>query len=246
MDNLELLKVYRFDNKIRLGNNFDGGYIIGEINSPYDCYISAGVSCEESFSRDFIKKYKMDKTKCFAFDGTIEKYPDGYTDDITFFKKNINIINDNNNTNLFFLFEKFDNIFVKMDIEGWEYPWILNMPEEYLKKIKQMTIEFHGIYDDSWDTLHKDKAKCWKKLVSTHYNIHVHGNNFGGVRNKIPETIEVTYINKNYFKTPPQVNVRKLPIVGLDLPNRQGIPDIDLNFEPFTNIDLGQLYFNKC
>ena len=59
----ELLRVYQYDNKIRCGVNKDGGYVIGDINdeSGYDCYISAGVSNEESFSRDFLNKYNINK-----------------------------------------------------------------------------------------------------------------------------------------------------------------------------------------
>jgi 5'(3')-deoxyribonucleotidase len=47
----ELLKVYHFDldKKKRLGVNTDGGYVIVELDGEYDCYISAGVSNEESF-----------------------------------------------------------------------------------------------------------------------------------------------------------------------------------------------------
>jgi hypothetical protein len=50
----EFLKVYNFDNKSRCGVNCDGGYVIGDIEETYDCYISAGISNEESFTRDFI------------------------------------------------------------------------------------------------------------------------------------------------------------------------------------------------
>ena len=46
---LNYLKVFQFYNKIRLGNNYDGGYVFGDIGNKYDCYISAGVSDEESF-----------------------------------------------------------------------------------------------------------------------------------------------------------------------------------------------------
>jgi hypothetical protein len=85
----ELLRVYQFDNKIRCGINKDGGYVIGDINDEngYDCYISAGVSNEESFSRDFINKYGMTMENSFAFDGTIQKYPSKYTKKIQFVKK---------------------------------------------------------------------------------------------------------------------------------------------------------------
>jgi hypothetical protein len=48
MNNLELLQVYNFDNKIRCGVDKDGGYVFGDLNGDYDCYISAGISDEES------------------------------------------------------------------------------------------------------------------------------------------------------------------------------------------------------
>jgi hypothetical protein len=51
---LELLQVYKFDKKTRCGSNCDGGYVLAELDCKYDCYISAGISDEESFSRDFI------------------------------------------------------------------------------------------------------------------------------------------------------------------------------------------------
>ena len=68
---MNTLEVYNFDKKFRLGVNEDGGYVIGELYGGYDCYISAGVSNEESFSRDFINKYHMNEYNSFAFDGTI-------------------------------------------------------------------------------------------------------------------------------------------------------------------------------
>ena len=70
--------------KIRLGVNGDGGYVIAD-NYNYDCYISAGIKDEDSFSRDFINHYKMPKEHNYAFDGTIDEYPYQYTKDIQFF-----------------------------------------------------------------------------------------------------------------------------------------------------------------
>ncbi len=61
MNNLELLQVYNFDKKIRCGSHSDGGYVFAELDGGYDCYISAGISNEESFSRDFINKYNMNE-----------------------------------------------------------------------------------------------------------------------------------------------------------------------------------------
>ena len=150
---LKSLEVYDYplDNKLRLGEKGDGGYIIGDIGNIYDCYISAGISNEESFTKDFITKYNIDLFNCFAFDGTIDKYPYNYTKNISFIKKNINSFNDEHNTNLVSLIDKYNNIFLKMDIEGGEIPWILSLNTEQLNKFKQIVIEFHGINDDTWN-----------------------------------------------------------------------------------------------
>lgn len=50
----------------------DGGYVIGELLGNYDCYISAGIGWDESFSRDFINRYNMNKYNSYGFDGTID------------------------------------------------------------------------------------------------------------------------------------------------------------------------------
>jgi hypothetical protein len=233
--NLFLFTVYKYDNKIRLGAKQDGGYVIGNIVGNYDCYISAGVSDEESFSRDFIKKYNMTSQNSFAFDGTINNYPYNFTSDITFYKLNIDPLNNNKTTNLIFLIEKFDNIFLKMDIEGGEYPWLLSLSQNQLEKFSQIAIEFHGINDNSWNTNYNTKMRCFANLSQTHYLIHLHGNNYSSNTGGIPDVVEVTYINKKYFNKPPDLNTDSLPNIHLDFPNNSLLPDYNLNIKPFVN-----------
>jgi hypothetical protein len=236
MNNPELLKVYNFSKKIRCGANSDGGYVFAELEGEYDLYISAGISNEESFSRDFINKYNMSEYNSFGFDGTIDKYPYQYTKKISFIKKNISNLNDDSNTDLSFLASKYNNIFLKIDIEGGEYPWLLSFNEELLDNFKQIVIEFHGITDDGWNTSYNDKVKCLEKLSKTHYIVHAHGNNHGPVVKKIPDVIELTYVNKKYFESEPELNTTHLPTPELDFPNNLDNKDIDLNFYPFVNM----------
>lgn len=235
MEILKYLNVYYFQNKFRLGNKFDGGYVIGDLEGEYDCYISAGVSDEESFSRDFINYYKMNKNNSFAFDGTINNYPVNYTNNITFIKKNINSFFDSKNANLLYFMRTFKNIFLKMDIEGCEINWLLNTQEKDLLSFKQIVMEFHGINDDSWGATYKQKVECFKKLHNTHYLIHVHGNNNGGVTNNIPDVIEATFIRKDCFNVIPELNKLSLPIKNLDFPCVKLKQDINLSFPPFVN-----------
>jgi len=231
MEQQNYFNIFEFSNKQRLGEKGDGGYVIGVIeNDPYDCYISCGVSNEESFSRDFINKYNMNAHNSFAFDGTIVDYPYHYTNKITFINKNIGGHNDNFVTNLSFLTEKYNNIFLKMDIEGGEYPWLLQINEKDLSKFKQIVIELHGVNDNSWGETYLNKMRCLNKVNSTHYLIHLHGNNHSGMTNGIPNVLEATFINKNYFTQVLRLDNTIYPIPGLDFVNNVFKPELEMNF----------------
>jgi hypothetical protein len=230
----DLLTVYEYNNKIRLGAQSDGGYVIADLGG-YDCYISAGVSNEESFSRDFIKRYKMNKRNSIAFDGTIDNYPYEYTKDITFVKKNISPIKNNTFANLSYFIENYNSIFLKMDIEGAEYEWLNSLNSNKLSKFKQIVMEFHGINDDSWGTTLNDKIKCFEILSESHYIVHAHGNNHGPTQDNIPDVIEITFLRKNCFVGTPKLNKTPLPIQGLDFPCNLLVDEHALNFKPFVN-----------
>jgi hypothetical protein len=231
---VDYLKVYDCKNKIRLGDNCDGGYVFIDmpVNS-YDCYISAGVSNEESFSRDFINKYNMTSQNSFAFDGTINNYPYEYTKNITFYRKNIAPYQSPYHANLRYFINNYNNIFLKMDIEGWEIHWLNSLENDDLNKFKQIVIEFHGINDDSWNSTYNNKLEVFKKLSETHYLVHIHGNNNSSITNNIPDVIEATYVRKDYFTSKPNLNTTKLPM-ELDYPCNKNLPDYNLNHYPFV------------
>jgi hypothetical protein len=231
---LDLLKVYHHDNKKRLGDNKDGGYVIADLTG-YDGYVSAGISDEESFSRDFIQLYKLNDHQCFGFDGTISSYPYTYTTNISFIRKNIGCINDESTTDLSWIMNHHTSLFLKMDIEGGEYPWILHTSNDQLNKIKQLVIEFHGIHGNDWGCSREDKLACLKKMSETHYIVHAHGNNWAGIADGIPDVIELTYVNKNCFDKEPSLNETLLPIPEVDFPNCIHRPDYTLNVYPFVH-----------
>ena len=96
-NNTNLFNVYNF-NKIRCGDIIDGGYVIGDLNTSYDCFISAGISNNDDFSIVFIDKYKMNNCHCYGFDGTVEQLPLNLSDKMIFVKKNIGYKNDEKTT----------------------------------------------------------------------------------------------------------------------------------------------------
>ena len=80
------------------------------------------------------KKYNV---KCHAFDGT---EPSGFelTKDlplINYVNKNVGPVNTKTENNFDFAFESYNNIFMKMDIEGAEFPLFNSFSEEKLKKL---------------------------------------------------------------------------------------------------------------
>ena len=230
-----LLEVYHSDNKIRLGRNEDGGYVMIALEGGYDCYLSCGVGDQECFSRDFISTYNMNKEDCYGFDGTIVDYPWQFTTNINFVKKNINNFDDQDNTDLSFVTKKYNNIFLKMDIEGGEYPWLLATDDSTLQKFKQIVIEIHGTSDGNWGCTLLNKQKCLEKLNKTHYLVHAHGNNNGTQTGNIPDVIELTYVNKKCFSSVPEKNKVPFPIKNLDYPNNLNNKDFVLNTYPFVN-----------
>jgi mannosyltransferase OCH1-like enzyme len=235
-----LFLTYEYDNKIRLGNQGDGGYIIADLPGSYDCYLSCGVNDEESFTRDFLELGKVPDGKSFAFDGTIQSYPYQYSKDIFFMKKNIGSENSTEKTNLSSILSQHKDVFIKMDIEGGEYEW-LNSDVD-LSNIKQLVIEFHGICDDNWGHKKSEKNLAMRKLLKTHTLVHCHANNYGTIYlanyygDSLPTVIECTFIKNSEIEFP-KFNTQKFPLIGIDYKNRWDRDEIDLKSYPFVKID---------
>lgn len=211
--NLSALEIYnepKNHKKVRLGKDNDGGYVVcvkeaevkeaeaeAEAQKEYDCFIACGVSDDVSFEKSFLEHYPY--LKCYAFDGTISNGPDKETSNIEYIYKNIASTNSDKETNLHDMIEQHNNVFIKMDIEGHEFPWISSLTTEHLKKIKQFVVEFHY-------PIHN--PECFKQLeriVETHKLVHLHPHNGCGyikfetasIKEFImPNLIECTYLRK--------------------------------------------------
>lgn len=54
---------------------------------------------------------------------------------------------------IFSMFNLNEVDFCKIDIEGWEFPLLLNSKAEDIQKIKQFAIEVHGLYENGYKIL---------------------------------------------------------------------------------------------
>jgi len=229
---LDLLQVYSYPNKIRLGRNQDNGYVVADVTG-YDYYISTGPNDEDQVSTDFMNRYGLDE-----YHGvTLSRALYNYSPKIGMIRKMLNGYEDAENTNLSYVLSQYSNMFIEIDMEIDEFGWLSSVSEANLSKFKQMVIEMDGLLTDSGSISYDERINCLRKLNNTHYLIHAHGNNNGQLSYAgIPQVLELTYLNKNCFTTPPEINTQALPIAGLDFPNNPNFADLDLNYYPFVYI----------
>lgn len=236
---MDSLIVYKSEfEKIRIGSDNDGGYIIVDLPTKYDCFISCGVNDDINFEEQFISKYGV---TCEAFDGTISNIPK-HVNNLIFNNINIGIDNTDKTSNLKYLIDKFTNIMLKMDIETFEFRWIDILTKEDLNKFKQIVIEFHFPFDDyslpnhDIPTSSDFKMNILKKISETHYLIHFHPNTAVGTKMyqnyKVPNVFECTYIRKDCQNN---IGYNNITIPHpLDMKNRVGDNEIYLSGYPFS------------
>ena len=147
--------------KVRLGRNYDGGYVICP-DLKYDCILGCGVNDDVSFEEDLLKQ--TGKIPCYLFDGTINTLPTTQSK-FTFINKNIGAFESPFTTNMNDLLTTYSSIFLKMDIEEGEYDWFkyLEKNEKVLNNISQITMEFH-----TFRSKH-ELAKKFIKFLSKHF-----------------------------------------------------------------------------
>ena len=85
---MEHLRIYQSPyNKVRIGKNNDGGYVICDIPEVnYDILLSGGIANDISFEQELLKKYP--NLSGYGFDGTIQKIPENnFSNRFTIIKK---------------------------------------------------------------------------------------------------------------------------------------------------------------
>jgi hypothetical protein len=230
---INILKPYvSIYSKYRCGPKEDGGYVIADLDS-YDALFTCGISNDIRFEIEFLKKYPI---PCYAYDGTIEELPDLSQPLIKFNKLNIDANTTNKTTNLSREINEFNNIFLKMDIETFEFRWFRSLTINQLKKFKQIVVEIHYPFTlypfnhlDKQLSVH-DKLIPLKTLLNTHTLIHLHGNNCCGFTffqgKNLPNVLECTFVRKDIQD-------------GGDL-NKSSIPsDLD-----YPNLNQSDIFFN--
>lgn len=116
-------------------------------------------------------------------------------------------------------------VFIKMDIEGWEYS-VLSGLTDYHSRITGLVIEFHHVI-----SFPEVMDYCIRELKQEFDIVHIHVNNHSVIdKNSTPMTIEITFENRSLRKGPDAESSLGYPVEGLDSPNNPALPDFVLEF----------------
>ena len=128
-----------------------------------------------------------------------------------------------NETTIPDILANYNEIFLKVDIEGDEYK-ILNDIKRNSSKIIFLVIEFHDVNKNI------EKIKNFIKKLDLKI-IHIHGNNYGGLdKNNNPKVIELSLLNSKKIKLKKILSKRNYPINDLDYKNFKRRSDIEIKF----------------
>jgi hypothetical protein len=226
---MDYLQIYQSPyKKIRLGPPNDGGYVICDVDNEYDFFISGGVGSDATFEESLLNYYPH--LHCSAFDGTELNTYNSKHDRLQIIKKNLGSKENEQITNLSSFFKDYNNIFMKLDIEGGEVDLFLSFSDFDLLKIKQLVIEIHS----------KDEINIPKRLAKSHWLVHLHVNNCCGLGDLrgvlVPNVYECTYVRKREGETL-LLNSKPIPDEALDQPNLSNKPDVAITWPPFVNLN---------
>ena len=224
-------------NKLRIGVNSDGGYILLNDFENIKIAYSFGIGNEISFEKELADK----NIDVFMFDHTLEALP--FTNPKFHWNK-IGITykkGENNNTKtLNEILEgnghtKEKDMILKLDIEGCEWNILNEMNPDVLIQFKYIVIEFH--FEDVSASKYQE---VFKKLNQTHQIFHLHCNNCCPIINfdgyNLCSSLEISFLirEKNTFID----YSGYFPVKNLDYKNVENLEDVNafLNIYQFNKI----------
>jgi len=132
--------------KIRIGPNTDGGYILSDCISPAQTVLSYCIDKEYNFDIEMAERWH----NVYMFDHTIEAIQ-AENKKLLFFREGVAGCTDISQ-NLFSIKDYLhrhqipgDRLILKMDVEGAEFDALEAVPDDTLDRFEQIVLEVHGL-----------------------------------------------------------------------------------------------------
>lgn len=219
----KIFQPFRSSNLIRLGKNYDGGYIVDKNDVERSkVLVSFGIGDDCSFEQDF-----SDINNCYiaAFDKNVNpdiKSSFFNTDHRVLVQKYISLHDTFDEMSINVALDNDNDVFLKCDIEGGEYA-ILDYLIQNSKRFTGMVLEFHSVNKpENLNDITNFISKIDQKLL------HIHINNWGYYQTNngnVPDVIELSFTSSDveYDKT------IRLPN-DLDMPNNPNDAEFRIEF----------------
>lgn len=216
---------------VRMGRNWDGGYVMLDFKIDNSIAYSIGISNDVSWDLDMASR----GVQVFQYDHTIPNLPQDHPN---FHWRKIGVGERSAETpDLRSIRELIEgnghqletNLVLKMDVEGAEWSAILETPSEILGQFSQIVVEFHTLDRIEHLPFCDMVLNCMRHLNKTHQSVHLHANNYGkcvmmgGVL--VPEALEVTFVRRTDHKF---TTCSKVFPTELDMPCEPNRDDIHL------------------
>jgi Methyltransferase FkbM domain len=215
--------------KIRLGRDHDGGYVMLDDFKDVRAALSFGIDAECSWDADIAAR----GIDVYQFDHTVDG-PPTTSDRFRFFKKQIAATASELADNIGSALAKIppsdsSRTILKIDIEGSEWEVLDYASVDDLAQFSQILGEFHD-FSNAFDPAWRETAlRVMTKLRTIFEVVHVHGNNYSPVHVianvPIPEALELTFANRGMYTF--EASTEIFP-TALDQPNCEIHPDIFL------------------
>lgn len=198
---------HKTNNKlIRVGSEFDGGYVMLPMNWPNTYLLSGGISTNNEFEIELAEMGASGLEVDYSIVSPPRNHPN-----LEFMKRKITSFLDvsTDKITLDNLFEKAlysvskgTKFILKLDIEGHE--WACFEGATCLPEFDQIIVEYHNLHKLAEENFRKLVYEVTEKIQISHSPVYLSANNCCGVSVlsglPIPNVIEVTYAKKNSYK----------------------------------------------
>ncbi len=212
---------------IRIGGQFDGGYLIPDDLDGIEVCFSPGVSTVADFEVDLANR----GIECFMADYSVDSPPIQHK--LFHFEKKYLGPSENS---MYMTLENWvkknaanqTDCILQMDIEGGEYGVIFDTSSEILRKFRIMVIEFHALYalidKFGWELI----TLSFTKILKDFALVHIHPNNCCPSiiydKYEIPPVLEFTFLRKDRIKNTGPSLVFPHPLDRKNVPQNDDFP----------------------
>jgi glycosyltransferase involved in cell wall biosynthesis len=217
--------------KTRIGNDYDGGYVLPAIAAQADLVVSIGVGHDVSFDYAMAQRGAI----VLQFDHTVET-PPAQHENFRFYKKGLAADRAADFLTFGDILDLMQNFpgqapLLKFDIEGSEYDAFTATDPAQFSLFPVIVCEIHDLDRLGEPLFFRRVAGFLDLFTAGHVPVHIHANNYGGVGLvhgvPLPKVLELSFLRRDLDAC---ADFADDPIPGpLDRPNHPYLADLCLN-----------------